>query len=126
MHRTNYFHALLVAFALLTTIGCGEPEFDRSSDVGQIDVLVGDLSDATRSTATFQALFAANAAPADAERSKYAKYTYRLAEEPAIDGEQAALRVAVRDDNDAEIAVADWKATKVENAWRLSAAPLPK
>jgi len=126
MYASKISEALLVAFALLTTIGCREPELDRSSDVGQIDVLVGDLSDATRTTATFQALFAPNAAPADAERAKYAKYTYRLAEEPVIDGEQAALRVAVRDDNDAEIAVADWKATRVENAWRLSAAPLPK
>lgn len=126
MQTVRFTLLKLVFAAALVTAGCGKPELDRSSDIGQLDVLVGDLSDATRSAAEFQTLFAPDAVPVDAERVQYAKYTYRLSGDPVIEGELADLRVAVRDNHDAEIAVADWKATKVADAWKLSSAPLPR
>jgi hypothetical protein len=121
--RFVQFWFLLLTLAL---VGCGEPELDRTSDVGQIDVLVGDLNDATRTQESFAKLFAAGAAPADAERKSYAKYTYRSKATPSFDDSKATMNVAVRDVNDAEIAALDWQFVREGDQWRLSSAPLPR
>jgi hypothetical protein len=117
---------LPITLLMLAVVGCGEPELDRTSDAGQIDVLVGDLNDATRTQELFTRLFAAGAAPADAERKSYAKYTYRAKAAPSFDDSKATMNVAVRDVNDAEIAALDWQFVREGDQWRLSSAPLPK
>ena len=113
----------ILALALLAA-GCGGGQ-PSASDTDRLVGLVSALSDAAKDADACKKLFAADAAPKDADRARYARYNYELkSSQPS--GEQCTLTVAVRDvGSGKELGEAQWTAVRVDGQWKLQSAPLP-
>jgi hypothetical protein len=115
----------LVPLLTLAT-GCGQPQDVDSTEAGQVANLVREVADASGREQSFQALFAADAQPDKQVRAQYARFSYRPADQPAVEGDQATIKVLVRharDDSDA--GELEWTAVREGDAWKLKTAPLP-
>jgi len=124
----EFRHSILAVFCgiVCALFGCGPDPSAPLTDTGQLTGLVYNFSDAARSQATFAAMFAASKSPTESERKKYASLNFRPLSDVEINGDQATLKVLVRDLNDQDLAEMEWQAVRENGAWKLTLAPLPK
>ena len=119
---------------LLAVAGCGEEPLDpntfRQTEFAQFSALLSELAMAEREAQRFAGCFVDGAAPAAAQRSKYAPPTaFELAAPPEISGDTATLSVNVMKIGEHEkrevVGQATWTAVQVDGAWFLKDVPLP-
>jgi hypothetical protein len=108
--------------------GCGEsvenPEANLEDDA-LVRRLVSDVSLGGEGTLkSFQARFAADPAPGEAEREKFRQYRFR-ATDPSVSGDSAEVTVEVETADESPVGQQHWTAVKVDGKWKLDQAPLP-
>lgn len=115
--------AILLPGALVLT-GCGDgtPKATKSQ---KLLGLVSSMDKIARDPKLFQSYFASGAAPAEAQRERYTKYSYHLKEEK-VSGGNATATVVVRDRQSGnELGELEWTAVQEGDSWKLEKAPLP-
>jgi hypothetical protein len=109
---------------LLAISGCGS-DTPRATDSQRLAGLLSSINDAARDPQSFQTLFAKGAAPAEAQRPRYLKYSYEVKSEK-MSGDTATATVVVHDSQSGNVlGEVEWTAVKEGDAWRLEKAPLP-
>lgn len=117
--------------ALFLSLGCaGERAADvpKSGDARVISDLVEEFNEVRVDHKKATDLFAMGAAPGKAElRKKYGPLSFwPNVGGPVINGEEATLKVAVRNDETGdETGRLDWTFVKEGGAWKIKSAPLP-
>lgn len=115
--------ALLLAVVLLGVAGCGrEPAGPTPAE--QVQMLVADLPDAAGKPDRVKDVFAAGAAPPDAQQAEYRRLTFR-AGEPSLSGDSGTVPVTVEDASGTKLGEVEWSVTREGDRWKLKSAPLP-
>ena len=116
-----YAWALLLTFAA----GCGGPAKHIPNEEEKVRELISHVADGASSQKSMATLFAADAAPAETERPRYSKYSYR-AGVPKITGDSATTVVEFLSPfTDKPVGQAEWSCVRDGERWKLKSAPLP-
>ncbi|CAN5838254.1 hypothetical protein BH23PLA1_BH23PLA1_07090 [soil metagenome] len=124
--RNAFWSASILATLLMVLAqGCARTEADGPSMTGDA-AGISDLLDDWNENGPDPALFVEGKAPADAEFEKYHQYSYALMRTPRVSGTTTTTPVQVYDEMAGqEVGTIDWTFTKVGDAWKIEAAPLP-
>jgi hypothetical protein len=115
-----------ILLALVFLPGCGggngKPVETASDEAAQV---IREFDDYKGSKAGFTSIFAKGAAPDEAQRKRYLKYTVAPGK-VAASGETATVRVKVLDEPGEKVLTeVDWTLVREGGRWKLKAAPLP-
>ncbi len=125
------FPILLVSLCLPVVLACGGCNGGSVADLDSEEFVVRDLVDqitgASSAEGSFEAHFAAGAAPTG-DREKYDDFEYAVRKgQVSITGDtEATIQVEVGDTTTGlEIETLEWTAVKEAGTWKLKTAPLP-
>jgi hypothetical protein len=119
--RTIFLAAMLLAPLWLAGCG-GSPAATKDQ---MLLGLVSSVPGAAREAGAFQCLFVEGEAPKDAQRARYAKYSFEI-KSSSVSGDAATITVVVKDRaGNNTLGEAEWTAAKAGNEWKLKSAPLP-
>ena len=108
--------------SVAVVVGCGGDDVGSSAD--ELSQFISGVSDSMGNPATFVAVFATGAAPAESEQSKYLQYRF-WAKDVDISGDSATVTVEISDSSDKVVAEVEWTAVREGGQWKLKTAPLP-
>jgi hypothetical protein len=99
----------------------------ETGDERLVSDVVDDFTEACQNARKAAPLFARGAMPQKAEFKKYGRFSYWPSVEKArIEGETAAMKVAVRDEKAGkEAGEVEWAFVKESSGWKIQSAPLP-
>jgi hypothetical protein len=130
MRHTTPRALLLIVLFLAATAGCDkpppvEPDVPADEAISGLFIKINKLAGKPQAMTLFKWYFVPGCEPAENARQAYAGYRYD-AKPPEVSGDTATIAVTVKDaKTQAVVGEVKWTAKKVENAWRLTDAPLP-
>lgn len=115
---------LNLAFGLVFVLGCmGQSEW-TPGDEDHIRETVANISDARGSAERLAELFTEDAVP-DKQWLKQTEKRSFVVENVKVDGDTAELDITIEDHFGEVIGKQTWACEKIDDEWKISAAPLP-